>query len=123
MKHAVVSGGAGFIGSHLCAALLARDVAVTCIDNLSTGRESNVAALLKHPRFTLCIEDVASARRFLADLHWERLRHSSSTLPARPASSTTFGCPSRLCALTAREPGTCSSLRAIWCSLSLCLDL
>ena len=52
MEHAIVSGGAGFIGSHLCAALLARDLAVTCIDNLSTGRESNIASLRDHQLFT-----------------------------------------------------------------------
>jgi dTDP-glucose 4,6-dehydratase len=60
VDHAVVGGGAGFIGSHLCAALLSRGLAVTCIDNLSTGRESNVAQLRDHPHFTLRIEDVTT---------------------------------------------------------------
>ena len=42
MKHVLVTGGAGFIGSHLCDALLARGYAVTAVDNLVTGRESNL---------------------------------------------------------------------------------
>ena len=53
LEHAVVAGGAGFIGSHLCAALIERGLAVTCLDNLSTGREENVAALRGQPRFKL----------------------------------------------------------------------
>ena len=60
MEQAVVAGGAGFIGSHLCAALLARGMAVTCVDNLSTGRESNVAHLRNSPHFTLRIQDVTT---------------------------------------------------------------
>lgn len=65
MGHAVVSGGAGFIGSHLCAALLGRGLTVTCIDNLSTGRKSNVRSLLDNPRFTLCVEDVTASEDVL----------------------------------------------------------
>jgi dTDP-glucose 4,6-dehydratase len=42
MKHVLVTGGAGFIGSHLCDALLARGYAVTAVDNLVTGREANL---------------------------------------------------------------------------------
>jgi dTDP-glucose 4,6-dehydratase len=42
MKHFVVTGGAGFIGSHLCDALLAEGHAVTAVDNLVTGRQSNL---------------------------------------------------------------------------------
>jgi nucleoside-diphosphate-sugar epimerase len=59
VEHALVSGGAGFIGSHLCAALLSRGAAVTCVDNLSTGRLENIEALLKLPRFSLLQLDVA----------------------------------------------------------------
>jgi dTDP-glucose 4,6-dehydratase len=49
----VVTGGAGFIGSHLCEALLKRGDEVVCLDNFLTGSPSNVGHLLDHPRFTL----------------------------------------------------------------------
>ena len=48
---AVITGGAGFLGSHLCDAMLERGWDVLCIDNLITGQEANVAHLLSHPKF------------------------------------------------------------------------
>ncbi len=51
--HAVVTGGAGFLGSHLCERLLDDGHRVTCLDNFLTGRPENVAHLLEHPDFTL----------------------------------------------------------------------
>ena len=42
MMNILVTGGAGFIGSHLCEELLARGNSVTCIDNLSTGSKKNI---------------------------------------------------------------------------------
>ncbi len=47
----MVTGGAGFLGSHLCDALLAEDYSVVAVDNLLTGRESNFAHLRNEPRF------------------------------------------------------------------------
>ncbi|KOT37218.1 epimerase [Streptomyces caelestis] len=58
-EHAVVTGGAGFVGSHLCAALLDAGAAVTCVDDLSTGRPENIAPLLERPGFTLVRANVA----------------------------------------------------------------
>ncbi|MFI2376372.1 NAD-dependent epimerase/dehydratase family protein [Streptomyces sp. NPDC018964] len=58
-EHAVVTGGAGFVGSHLCTALLDAGAAVTCVDDLSTGRPENIAPLLERPGFTLVRADVA----------------------------------------------------------------
>lgn len=55
---AVVAGGGGFIGSHLCDALLARGDEVVAIDNFVSGRRANVAHLDDHPRFTLVEHDV-----------------------------------------------------------------
>jgi dTDP-glucose 4,6-dehydratase len=56
--HALVAGGAGFLGSHLCDRLLAENWEVTCIDSLATGREQNLHRALAHPRFRLRIEDL-----------------------------------------------------------------
>ena len=56
----VITGGAGFIGSHLAELLLQRGDSVTAIDNLSTGSLKNVQHLRKNERFDLVIEDVAS---------------------------------------------------------------
>ncbi|OFZ19868.1 MAG: hypothetical protein A2X94_14500 [Bdellovibrionales bacterium GWB1_55_8] len=58
MKHVLITGGAGFIGSHLCDALLAKGYAVTAVDNYVTGRKKNVAHLLSHPEFELIEQDV-----------------------------------------------------------------
>lgn len=54
----VVTGGAGFIGSHLCARLLAEGHKVLCVDNLITGSRENIASLLANPHFTFIQHDV-----------------------------------------------------------------
>lgn len=58
MKHILVTGGAGFIGSHLCDALLKQECAVTVIDNLLTGRKENLTEALKNPNFYFLKQDV-----------------------------------------------------------------
>ncbi|PJF24591.1 MAG: nucleoside-diphosphate sugar epimerase, partial [Phototrophicales bacterium] len=58
MAHALITGGAGFIGSHLAESLLAAGHEVTIIDNLSTGRLANIQRLDAHPRFRSAIEDI-----------------------------------------------------------------
>jgi len=55
---ALVAGGAGFIGSHLCEALVERGERVVCIDNFQTGSRDNVAHLCKRPGFILVDHDV-----------------------------------------------------------------
>jgi UDP-glucuronate decarboxylase len=54
----MVTGGAGFIGSHLCERLLGLGVDVLCVDNFFTGTKDNVAHLLGNPRFELLRHDV-----------------------------------------------------------------
>jgi dTDP-glucose 4,6-dehydratase len=56
----VVTGGAGFLGSHLCDRLLAEENRVTCVDNFVTGRRRNVAHLAQHPGFELVEADVTT---------------------------------------------------------------
>lgn len=57
-KRVLVTGGAGFLGSHLCEALLERDCDVVCADNFFTGRRGNVAHLLDNPHFEILRHDV-----------------------------------------------------------------
>jgi dTDP-glucose 4,6-dehydratase len=57
-KRAVVTGGAGFLGSHLCDALLAEGWSVVCVDNLLTGRRVNLAHLRNEPRFEFVEKDI-----------------------------------------------------------------
>ncbi|MFF5185744.1 NAD-dependent epimerase/dehydratase family protein [Streptomyces sp. NPDC000345] len=59
IERVVVTGGAGFIGSHLCHRLRALGTAVVCIDNMLTGRPENLGTLLDDPQFTLIRQDVS----------------------------------------------------------------
>ena len=60
-QHALITGGAGFIGSHLAEAWLERGGEVTIIDDLSTGRFENIAHLTDHPRFRFVIDTISNA--------------------------------------------------------------
>ncbi|MCK2056178.1 UDP-glucuronic acid decarboxylase family protein [Methylobacterium sp. 37f] len=57
-KTILVTGGAGFLGSHLCERLLEQGHEVLCVDNMFTGSRRNIAALLDHPRFEFMRHDV-----------------------------------------------------------------
>jgi UDP-glucuronate decarboxylase len=57
-KRVLVTGGAGFLGSHLCERLLADGCDVLCVDNYYTGRKTNIAHLLNEPRFEAVRHDV-----------------------------------------------------------------
>lgn len=54
----LVTGGAGFLGSHLCERLLADGHDVLCVDNFYTGSKDTIRHLLGHPRFELLRHDV-----------------------------------------------------------------
>lgn len=60
VKTVLVTGGAGFIGSNLCEALLGQGHAVICVDNLLTGTEKNIASLKSDKRFTFIRWDVTN---------------------------------------------------------------
>jgi len=63
----LVTGGAGFLGSHLCDRLLQDGHEVVCIDNLFTGRKQNVAHLLPHPNFEFVRHDIIDPFKFEVD--------------------------------------------------------
>lgn len=58
MKRILITGGAGFLGSHLCDKLIIQGHEVLCLDNYFTGSKSNISHLLDHPRFELVRHDV-----------------------------------------------------------------
>lgn len=58
MKKILVTGGAGFLGSHLCDRLIEQGHEIICLDSLFTGSQKNIESLLKHPSFTFIKHDV-----------------------------------------------------------------
>src|SRR6478609_1515172 len=77
----VVTGGAGFVGSHLCEALLATGAEVVCVDNLSTGGLTNIVQCLESVRFTFLEKDIIEP--FDVGGHVDGIFHLAS--PASPA--------------------------------------
>ena len=67
-KRVLVTGGAGFIGSFLCDRLIAEGHDVICLDNLFTGRKSNIAHLMDHPKFEFIRHDVTES--ILLEVDW-----------------------------------------------------
>jgi dTDP-glucose 4,6-dehydratase len=55
----LITGGAGFIGSHLCERFLAQGHAVVCVDNFITGRPDNIRHLIDNPQFRVIVHDVS----------------------------------------------------------------
>ncbi|MDP9863637.1 MULTISPECIES: SDR family NAD(P)-dependent oxidoreductase [Streptosporangium] len=76
----VVTGGAGFIGSHLCESLIAQGCSVICVDNMSTGDPENLAEVERSPRFRLVQADVTEP--FTVDQPVDHVVHLAS--PASP---------------------------------------
>jgi nucleoside-diphosphate-sugar epimerase len=76
----VVTGGAGFLGSHVCASLLLRGDSVVCLDDLSTGRKENIEHLLSSPDFEFVPADVSEGFEVLGRV--DAVAHLAS--PASP---------------------------------------
>ena len=77
---ALVAGGGGFIGSHLCSSLLAEGHSVVCVDNFVTGRRTNVEGLAASPRFQLVEHDIVGPLPSLGS--FDEVYHLAS--PASP---------------------------------------
>jgi len=82
MKKALVTGGAGFIGSHLCDLLVGKGFEVVCVDNLLTGSKKNLENLIKNPNFKFLKADVTQPIKQLAGRQINFLFHLAS--PASP---------------------------------------
>ena len=82
----LVTGGAGFLGSHLCEALLARGDEVVCMDNLLTGNERNLAGFRDRPGFSFVLHDVTKPIEVAGPL--DAIAHFAS--PASPADYLKF---------------------------------
>lgn len=84
----LVTGGAGFIGSHLCRTLIDRGNTVTCIDNLLTGNKRNIENLFTNPQFTFIEKDITISDLDIqiSDLH--AIYHLAS--PASPVQYTRY---------------------------------
>ncbi|MBI2420451.1 MAG: SDR family oxidoreductase [Ignavibacteriales bacterium] len=80
MKTAVITGGAGFLGSHLCDRLIAEGMNVICIDNLLTGNPANISHLFGHDRFSFVKHDVTNFIHVPGDVDY--ILHFAS--PASP---------------------------------------
>lgn len=80
MPTAVVTGGSGFLGSHVCDRLIKEEISVICIDNLLTGSIDNIAHLQGNPEFTFIKHDVTDYIRITVDVDY--ILHFAS--PASP---------------------------------------
>ncbi len=80
MKTVLVVGGAGFLGSHLCDALLRKEYSVVCVDNLITGSEKNIEHLKDNTSFTFLNHNVIEPLNFGGEI--EAIFHMAS--PASP---------------------------------------
>lgn len=85
----LVTGGAGFIGSHLCERLIGDGHTVLCLDNLLTGRLDNLKAVMEHPEFTLLRQDVITPIELEADRIYHLAGSSSQIHYLRDRIKTT----------------------------------
>src|SRR5204863_4656421 len=87
---ALVAGGAGFIGSHLCDRLLAEGASVICVDNLLTGSKTNLAHLAGHERFSFVQHDIVQPLHLTPELEVDAIFHLASPASPNPASAKSY---------------------------------
>lgn len=85
-KHALVTGGAGFLGSHLCDRLLAEGVKVFCVDNLITGNDGSIRHLARQKDFRFIRHDISKELRLSDPIHY--VIHFAS--PASPVDYLSY---------------------------------
>ena len=85
----VITGGAGFIGSHLCRRLIGESHHVVCVDNFLTGKEANLAELAGNPRFSLIQHDMSRPLEISGDIDY--ILHFAS--PASPVDYLRYPIP------------------------------
>ncbi len=100
-RKVLVCGGAGFIGSHLCQALLQQGATVFCLDNFITGRKQNILSLLESSQFFLMQQDVCDS----ISLEVDEIYHLAS--PASPIHYQAYSIETNL----ANTAGTLNLLR------------
>ena len=83
---ALIAGGAGFVGSHLCERLLGEGESVVCVDNLMTGRMKNIRGFRDHPNFAFIQHDIVEMTPELPQI--DRIYHLAS--PASPPAYQRF---------------------------------
>jgi UDP-glucose 4-epimerase len=86
----LVTGGAGFIGSHLCDALVAKGWPVWCLDNLRLGREANVSHLASNPLFSFVKQDVldeSALNRLFVDARFQAVFHLAANSDIQQGSA------------------------------------
>ena len=105
MKRVLVTGGAGFLGSHLCERLLAAGHEVLCLDNFYTGSKENIAHL-RATRASRCCATTSPPRSTSRSTR-------STTSPARPRRCTTSTTRSRRPRPRSTAPSTCSTSRRL----------
>lgn len=94
MTKAVIAGGAGFLGSHLCRRLLREGWEVLCLDSLVTGTSDNLEEIIEHPRFSFQREDVTNPLSVEGDVDWVLHLASPASPPdylARPIQTLETG--------------------------------
>lgn len=90
-KQVLVTGGAGFIGSHLCQKLLEQNQRVVCVDNFITSKEENIQPLLEHKDFQLVKADVSQPLpEEITTAQWAAIYHLASPAGPHPTAPKSY---------------------------------